>query len=149
MEKGIIDIIGNIDWIEIKSFYHKLNITWEFPTDDGSEHRIPEISEVQRELVLLLNYMRERNIQQLTYGNWVIFWNSHDLKIGEIRVIFKLTDTYMSEKGIDSTIFPGVDVEKLDLDNLQELLDDAITAENFEKAAELRDKIRNFKKEHK
>jgi len=154
-------IIEKIDWEKIEKFYKTFEIYWQFRKDDGEfESRIPNIKELKKELETILNYMLEKELNFINYENWMIFYDKDDKNLEEIRIIFKLIDQLFLVKNEFYFPFDGndflsdeiedeieKDTDKEDnLEYLNKKLKIAIEKEDYETAAELRDKIKKIKK---
>jgi hypothetical protein len=120
-------VIHTIDWRKIKSVHKKLGIFWEFNEDKDIVRRVPTVAELKDDLRSLLYHMKQENLNYLSYGNWVIFWENEEKNVGDIRVIFRVADFQIEE-----------DLNTLSLD---EALKSALEKENYEYAAVIRDKI--------
>lgn len=137
------EILHLIDWDLILEYHNKLKIYWDIQNEDGvSRSRIPGLSDLKSEVLSLLNYMFNNDIDNISYGNWIIFRDSDDLdNIGKVRIIFRIIDlTFVDEK--DELVFNT----SFELEYLKEELNNAITEENYEFASVLRDRIHKYKK---
>ena len=125
----ISNVIYSIDWRKIKTFHTRLGIRWVYETKSGDVERIPTVSELREDLRQILNHMVLENINYISYGNWVIFWDKEDDKtVGDVRVIFRLADFVFE-----------TDDEK---ERLELALSKAIDDEDYEYAAQIRDKLK-------
>jgi hypothetical protein len=129
IDKTINRIIKAIDWRKIKSYHKKLGILWEFNDDKQVTRRVPTIGELQDEFRSIVSHMCTENLNYISYGNWVIFWDRDSDSIGDIRVIFRLVDFHFEEN-------------RNSRESLEEALRKAIEKEDYENAAILRDTIR-------
>lgn len=143
-------IVNGIDWDTVYDYHKKLNILWDIKNKDGSiDTRIPAIDDLREELLQLIVYMDDNDCDYLSYGTWVIFWETDDPnKLGEIRIIFRLgdyviSDTERNPKDGNYIPFP----ENGDsLKYLKTQLEDAIDEEDYELAALIRDEIQDLNK---
>ena len=125
----ISNVIYSIDWRKIKTFHTRLGIRWVYETKSGDVERIPTVSELREDIRQILNHMVLENINYISYGNWVIFWDKEDDKtVGDVRVIFRLADFVFE-----------TDDEK---ERLELALSKAIDDEDYEYAAQIRDKLK-------
>jgi len=129
--QAIIRVISTIDWRKIKSYHAKLGIKWEYTEDKETVFKVPSIPELKTELTSILNHMGEENLDYISYGSWVIFWDRESAC--DIRVIFRLADFSFEDSSTTSR------------ENLEELLQKAVESEDFEYAAVIRDEINNKK----
>jgi len=129
---AIIRIIGMINWKKIKGYHKKLGILWEFPYDKETVRRTPSISELKDELKSLLKHVYQENLEYISHGSWIIFWDRSTTGIGDIRVIFRLVDFHFEENTSSK-------------ESLTESLKKALEKEDYEYAAILRDSL--YKKE--
>jgi len=134
IDKTISRIINAIDWRKIKGYHKKLGILWEFNDDKQIIRRVPTIRELQDEFKSIVSHMNEQNINYISYGNWVIFWDRDSSSIGDIRVIFRLVDFHFEEN-------------RNSRESLEEALRKAVEKEDYEYAAILRDTLRKKQKE--
>jgi len=129
-KNAINSIIHSIDWRKIKTYHKKLNITWEFEVDKQIVERVPTVNELKDDLKKILEHMCSENLNYISYGNWVIFWeNKESSKTGDIRVIFRLADF----------IFESSDSHE----RLQSALSQALENEDYESASKIRDELKN------
>lgn len=125
--KQTIDkILSTIDWKKIKSYHTKLGIKWEYEVDKQVFKKVPSIPELRDDLSSILNHMLEEELEYISYGSWIVFWVS-----GDIRVVFRLVDLSFEDA-------------KDARENLQAALADAVKDEDYEKAAIIRDEINNI-----
>lgn len=129
-ELYIDKVVRSIDWRKIKSYYRKLGIRWEYQEDKETVHRTPTVSELKDDFRSLLSHMLDQDINYISYGSWIIFWEREDGGLGDIRVIFRLADFVFEE-------------DKTSAENLQEKLRNAVEREDYEYAAIIRDEIKN------
>jgi len=134
VDKTISRIINAIDWRKIKGYHKKLGILWEFNDDKQIIRRVPTIRELQDEFRSIVSHMNEQNINYISYGNWVVFWDRDSGSIGDIRVIFRLVDFHFEEN-------------RNSRESLEEALRKAVEKEDYEYAAILRDTLRKKHKE--
>lgn len=133
INKAINRVIGMIDWTKIKSYHKKLGIVWEFNYDKECVRRTPNIPELKEELISLLNHMNEEDLNYISHGNWVVFWDKENSSIGDIRVIFRIVDFHFEEN-------------KESREVLEAALQQAIEREDYEYAAILRDSLHKKEK---
>jgi hypothetical protein len=126
--KAFERVVQTIDWKKIKSYHKRLNITWEFTEDKNSFKRIPHISELKDELRSIFDHMISEDLNYISYGNWIIFWDKEVGAIGNIRVIFRIADFVYEE-------------DKKSKESLELALERAIEKEDYEQAAEIRDEL--------
>lgn len=131
--KAISRVLESIDWRKIKTYHSKLGIRWEYMVDKEIVYKTPSIPELKSELSSILQHMADENLDYISYGSWVIFWD-HEA-IGDVRVIFRLAD--FSFEDSQSTEI-GASYE-----DLAAALEKALLSENYEYAAQLRDEINN------
>jgi hypothetical protein len=74
--------------------------------------------------------MLDQDINYISYGSWIIFWDREEGELGDIRVIFRLADFIFEE-------------DKTSAENLQEKLRHAVETEDYEYAAIIRDELKN------
>lgn len=129
-ELYIDKVIRSIDWRKIKSYYRKLGIRWEYQEDKETVHRTPTVAELKDDFRSLLSHMLDQEINYISYGSWIIFWDREDGGLGDIRVIFRLADFVFEE-------------DKKSAENLEEKLRSAVEREDYEYAAVIRDEIKN------
>lgn len=128
-------IINAIDWSKVKSYHKKLGIYWEIENDKDTVKKLPTIAELKDELRSIINHMYEENLNYISYGSWVIFWERNDYSIGDIRVIFRVADFHFEENRDDKKF-------------LEEALQKAIEKEDYEYAAAIRDTLNKKQKEN-
>lgn len=142
-------IVNSIDWDTVYDYHNKLNILWDIKNNDGTiDTRVPEVNDLREELSSLIVYMFDNNCDYLSYGTWVIFWETDDpTKLGEIRIIFRLGDYLISdtEHNPDGNYTPFPD-DKDSLKDLEKQLKSAIKEEDYELAALIRDEIQDLNK---
>jgi hypothetical protein len=143
-------IVNGIDWETVYDYHKKLNILWDIKNKDGSiDTRIPIIDDLRDELKSLVAYMDDNDCDYLSYGTWVIFWDSDDpTKLGEIRIIFRLGDYVISDterNPQDGNYIPYPENGD-SLDDLEDQLKSAIKEEDYELAALIRDEIQYLNK---
>jgi hypothetical protein len=68
------------------------------------------------------------NLNYISYGSWIIFWDREDSSIGDIRVIFRLAEFVFEE-------------DKKSRGALEKALEKAVEKEDYEYAAEIRDAL--------
>jgi len=127
--KTIGRIINTIQWKKIKGYHKKLNILWEFTYDKEIIQRIPSISELKDELRSIFKHMIDENLNYISYGNWIIFWDKETGEVGDIRVIFRLADFQFEENPSNNK------------ETLEKALKEAIENEDYEYAAVIRDTL--------
>lgn len=145
MEKAqrISKILAKVDWTKIQDYHKKLNILWDIENKDGTvTPQVPDIIDLRNEVEALLLYMFDNDLEYLSYGNWVIFWEHEDGAFGEIRVIFRLIDYLFTSKEENHSPFENTK----SIEDLQEDLDCALKDEDYESAAILRDMIHSLDK---
>ena len=124
-------VVNSIDWKKIKSYHQKLRILWEYTKDDVIIKKVPTVLELKKDFRQILLHMIEQEITYISYGHWVIFWERDQKDLGDLRAIFRLADfTHEQEKG--------------NILMLEEMLCSAIEAEDYEKAALIRDELKNI-----
>lgn len=121
-------VIQSVNWRKIKSYYKKLDIYWEVETDKEIAKRIPSVDELRQELRSIFEHMLEQNLNYISYGHWIIFWDREEGDVGNIRAIFRLADFIFEE-------------DKKSRKSLEKALALAIEKEEYEYAAELRDAL--------
>jgi hypothetical protein len=128
-------VIQNINWRKIKSYHKKLNILWEFTEENELVMRVPYVSELREELKSIFEHMLSEDLNYISYGSWIIFWDREDSVSGNIRVIFRLADFIFEE-------------DKKNRQSLEKALAKAIEKEDYEYAAELRDALNKKESEN-
>ena len=123
-------VIHSIDWRKIKSYYRKLGIRWEYQEDKETVHRTPTVADLKDDFRSILSHMLDQDINYISYGSWIIFWDREDGALGDIRVIFRLADFVFEE-------------DKKSAQSLEERLRNAVEREDYEYAAVIRDEIKN------
>jgi hypothetical protein len=126
-KEAIETVIQSISWSKIKSYHKKINLYWEFEENNSIIKRIPNIKELQEELRGIFKHMLDKDLDYISYGNWIIFWDREE-SIGDIRVIFRLADFMFEEDTVSRK-------------SLEVALNKAIEKEDYEKAAEIRDAL--------
>lgn len=146
-EKLMQDVIKNINWNRIKYFHHVFGIKWQVEEKEGYvSERYPTISDLKEELRTLLRYAVTTNKPTLDYGNWIILWKDEEasrrenLEGARLEAIFSLEDSIAIETK---------DEEIEMLDNIRKKMEEAVTKEDYEKAAKLRDKLEFLQKRKK
>jgi len=129
-KQAIGKVIESIDWKKIKSYHAKLGIQWEYEIDKEIVKKVPSIPELRDELSSILNHMAEEQLDYISYGSWIVFWDVESSH--EIRVIFRLADF-----SFEDSVKPNR--EKLEVD-----LQKAVESEDYEYAAVIRDEINNM-----
>lgn len=140
-------IFSNLNWENIIEYYSSLNIYWSFQKEDGGVgNRIPNINDLKSELKSLIIYMINNDLDDLSYGNWIIYNHTimYDLSYTDIRIIFSIDECTYNEDIEDGEI---VFHKEFEIDYLQSQLEVALKQENYEFAAILRDKINKYKKD--
>jgi excinuclease UvrABC helicase subunit UvrB len=132
--KTIDRIVNAIDWKKIKDYHKRLNILWEFTEDKQIVQRVPTITELRNELRSIIFYMNEENLDYISYGSWVLFWDKEKGEVGDIRVIFRLADFHFEENANS-------------VESLEDALQKALEKEDYESAAAIRDTLQKKKKE--
>lgn len=145
-EKLVLDVIKSINWDRIKYFHHVFGIKWQFEEKEGYiTERYPTVLELKEELRTLLSYAITKNTPVLDYANWIILWKDEEASKREgiegarLEAIFSLEDSIAIETHEE-------EIEMLD--NIKKKMSEAITKEDYAKAAKLRDKI-NFLEKRK
>jgi hypothetical protein len=123
-------VIHSIDWRKIKSYYRKLGIRWEYQEDKETVQRTPTVADLKDDFRSILSHMLDQDINYISYGSWIIFWDREDGALGDIRVIFRLADFVFEE-------------DKKSAQSLEERLRNAVEREDYEYAAVIRDEIKN------
>jgi len=121
-------VIRNINWRKIKSYHKQLNILWEFEYDKEQVKRIPTVAELKDDLRSIFDHVLSEDLNYISYGNWIIFWDRDEGISGDIRVIFRLADFIFEE-------------DKETRKSLEMALEKAIEKEDYEYAAEIRDAL--------
>lgn len=121
-------IINAIDWKKIKDYHKKLGIYWEYVVDKETVRKLPTVADLKDELRSLIRHMKDENLNYISYGSWVVFWERNDEAVGDIRVIFRLADFHFEENR-DSR------------ESLEEALRKAIEKEDYEYAAKIHDAL--------
>jgi hypothetical protein len=130
-EHYIEKVIHSIDWRKIKSYYRKLGILWEYDEDKEIVKRIPSVADLRDDFRSILSHMLDQDIDYISYGSWIIFWEREGNSLGDIRVIFRLADFIFEE-------------DKKTAESLEEKLRLAVEKEDYEYAAVIRDEIKNI-----
>ena len=123
-------VIHSIDWRKIKSYYRKLGIRWEYQEDKETVQRTPSVADLKDDFRSILSHMLDQDINYISYGSWIVFWDREDGALGDIRVIFRLADFVFEE-------------DKKSAQSLEERLRNAVEREDYEYAAVIRDEIKN------
>jgi excinuclease UvrABC helicase subunit UvrB len=123
-------VIHSIDWRKIKSYYRKLGIQWEYQEDKEMIKRTPSVADLKDDFRSILSHMLDQDINYISYGSWIIFWDREENDLGDIRVIFRLADFIFEE-------------DKKSAAGLEEKLKQAVEREDYEYAAIIRDEIKN------
>lgn len=123
-------VIHSIDWRKIKSYYRKLGIRWEYQEDKETVQRTPSVADLKDDFRSILSHMLDQEINYISYGSWIVFWDREDGALGDIRVIFRLADFVFEE-------------DKKSAQSLEERLRNAVEREDYEYAAVIRDEIKN------
>jgi hypothetical protein len=138
-EKLVQEVVKSINWNRIKYFHHVFGIKWQFQEKEGYiAERFPTISDLKEELRTLLRFAMTKNTPVLEYGNWLILWTDEEqarkqgMEGARLEAIFSLEDSI----AIDNS---SQHAETIEL--AQEKLQEAISKEDYEKAAKLRDRI--------
>jgi len=136
LQKTINQIVKSIDWVRIKSIHKKLNILWEYEEDKEIVYRVPTVSELKEELRSVIHYMYENDLNNVSYENWIIFWDKPEDKVfGELRAIFRIFDYSFNETKSENPT-----------EDLNEELKIALENEDYEYAALIRDELKRKKK---
>ena len=90
-------IIDAIDWKKIKDYHRKLGIYWEYVVDKETVRKLPTVADLKDELRSIIRHMKDENLNYISYGSWVVFWERDKESIGDIRVIFRLADFHFEE----------------------------------------------------
>lgn len=138
-EKLVVEVVKSINWNRIKYFHHVFGIKWQFQEKEGYiAERFPTISDLKEELRTLLRFAMSKNTPVLEYGNWLILWTdeehakSQGMEGARLEAIFSLEDSI----AIDNSSLHAESIEIA-----KEKLEEAISKEDYEKAAKLRDRI--------
>ena len=123
-------VVRTIDWKKIKSYYRKLGIQREYQEGEDTLRKTPTANDLKEDFKSLLNHMLVQDINYISYGSWIVFWEREDYSFGDIRVIFRLADFIFEE-------------DKKSKKCLQERLQKAVEKEDYEYAAIIRDEIEN------
>jgi hypothetical protein len=135
--KAISRVLESIDWRKIKTYHAKLGIRWEYKVDKEIVYKTPTIPELKSELSSIFQHMVDENLDYISYGSWVIFWDRE--ATGDVRVIFRLAD-FSFEDSQSTEITTSCE-------ELKVALEKALQSENYEYAAQLRDEINNRNKD--
>jgi len=130
-EQYIEKVIHSIDWRKIKSYYRRLGILWEYDEDKEIVKRVPSVADLRDDFRSILSHMLDQDIDYISYGSWIIFWEREGNSLGDIRVIFRLADFIFEE-------------DKKTAESLEEKLRLAVEKEDYEYAAIIRDEIKNI-----
>ena len=98
------------------------------PSDDNIAEELQNLSEL---ISILFSFMHQ-DINYISYGSWIVFWERESGTLGDVRVIFRLVDFVFEE-------------DKKSAASLQERLNQAVEMEDYEYAAIIRDEIKNIK----
>jgi len=131
-EQYIEKVIHSIDWKKIKSYYRKLGILWEYDIDKETVKRLPSVSDLKSDFRSILTHMLDQDINYISYGSWIVFWERENGTLGDVRVVFRLVDFVFEE-------------DKKSYLSLEERLNKAVEREDYEYAAIIRDEIRSIK----
>ena len=132
-------ILETLNWDEIQNYHNKLNILWDIENENGTkETKVPNVSDIKKELCELLFYVTDENLDYLSYGNWIIFTDDE-----EFRVVFRLNDWIfkLDQSKSKTSHVPFGGLNNLNKEELETTLERALTVEDYELAAELRDAI--------
>jgi len=132
-DKAISRVINMIDWTKIKGYHKKLGIMWEFNFDKETVRRVPNVPELKEELRSLLMHMKDENLNYISHGSWVVFWEREKSSVGDIRVIFRIADFHFEEN-------------QQSQESIEAALKQAIEKEDYEYAAILRDELKQRKR---
>lgn len=141
IHKAINQIVNAINWRDIKQVHRKLNLLWEFEENEKIIKRIPTINELKDELRSMILHMNDEDLDYISYGSWVIFWErdyDDTDNLGGLRLIFRVADF----------VFEGTP-HKTKKEILEEALNEAISKEDYEQAAVLRDMLKKKQKTNK
>lgn len=138
-EKLVNEVVKSINWNRIKYFHHVFGIKWQFQEKEGYiAERFPTISDLKEELRTLLIFAMTKNTPVLEYGNWLILWTDKEkskkqgMEGARLEAIFSLEDSI----AIDDSCKYDETIEMA-----KEKLEEAVSREDYEKAAKLRDRI--------
>ncbi len=139
-DKMVLDVIKGINWQRVKYFHSCFDIKWQFEEKEGHiMERYPTISELKEELRSLLKFVIERNARSLDYSNWIIFWTDEEAAKNEglsgarLEAIFSLEETFVLDNMTEENNNEAL---------IQAKLKEAIDKEQYEKAAQFRDKLK-------
>lgn len=145
-ERMIQEVVKSINWNRIKYFHQVFGIKWQFEEKDGYVvERYPTVSELKEELRTLIKFAIEKNQRELDYGNWIIRWTDDEnakkegLQSARLEAIFSLEETLVVDNN----------EEELSIQALNAKLDKAVTSEDYEAAAKIRDKINALQEKKK
>jgi len=143
-EKLIQEVVKSLNWQRIKYFHHVFGIKWQFQEKEGYvEERFPTIADLKEELRTLLKFIIAKNVPVLDYGNWIILWTNEEtardrgIEGARLEAIFSLEDSM----AIDSH---SEEIEAID--TIKQKMEEAISKEDYENAAKLRDKMNRLTK---
>ena len=132
------EVVKSINWNRIKYFHQVFGIKWQFEEKDGYVvERYPTVSELKEELRTLIKFAIDKNQRELDYGNWIVRWTDDEtaklegLESARLEAIFSLEETLVVDN----------QDEDLTLTALNAKLEKAVTSEDYEQAAKIRDKI--------
>lgn len=146
-EKLVQDVVKAMDWQKIRYFHHVFGIKWQIEEKEGYvTERFPTVPDLKEELRTLMKFVIEKNTPVLSYGHWIILWKDEETSKKEgmegarLEAIFSLADSIAIETP---------DEKNEMLDSIRKKMEEAITKEEYEKAAKLRDKIEFLEKRKK
>jgi len=146
-EKLVQDVIKSINWNRISYFHRAFGIKWQFQEKEGYiAERFPTISDLKEELRTLLRFSISKNTPVLEYGNWLILWTDEEASKNQGSDGVRLEAIFSLENSI------AIDTQSQEKDSIEEIkakMEEAVSKEQYEKAAKLRDRIQNLEKRKK
>lgn len=139
-EKLIQEVIKSLNWSRIKHFHQVFGIRWQFEEKDGGFiERFPTVSELKDELKTLIKFAISKEMPEVDYGNWYVRWTPDtELNPARLEAIFSLEEALAIENMPEET----------SLIILKANLDKALSIEDYEQAAKIRDKIASLKEKN-
>jgi hypothetical protein len=116
---------------------------------------VPSMNNMREELENVVRYVINNNYQEMRYGYWYIFWVDDDLSkeygdgLGcELEILFCPTSSvsFENEDAYKCNLMEPEDLDYMEEDMLQDILDKAVSDENFELAAVILKRINKLKK---
>jgi hypothetical protein len=145
-EKLVQEVIKSMDWKRIRYFHHVFGLKWQIEEKEGYvTERYPTESDLKDELRTLMKFVISKNTPVLSYCHWIILWKDEETSKKEgmegarLEAIFSLADSIAIETP---------DEKNEMLDSIRKKMEEAITKEEYEKAAKLRNKIEFLKRKN-